>query len=378
VIFVFRSIVAGLAIAFVAVIAKPELLTGPAYGRRAAPASILSSPSMPAAATSYAQAVEAAAPAVVNIHTHKFVKQRSNPLLDDPLFRRFFGDNVTTDERPRETSLGSGVIVSRDGYVLTNHHVIDSADEIMVYLRDGSLVDATVIGSDLESDIAVLQLAPGNYAAIDIGNSDEVKIGDVVLAIGNPFGVGQTVTQGIISATGRNQGINRFQNFIQTDAAVNPGNSGGALVNARGELIGVNTAIVSKTGGSEGISFAVPANTAMKAINDLITTGVVVRGWLGIQVNELSAELAAQLGLPMPKGVMVERVQNGGPAHAAGILPGDVVTHIVGEPITDTSQAVNLISNFDPGTRIHLTIIRDGAPLTLHARVSERPRLAKR
>ena len=260
---------------------------------------------------SYAQAVEQAAPAVVNIYSSRIVERDQHPLMSDPFFQQFFdnqGDDATTHQRML-SSLGSGVIVSEDGYVLTNHHVINGADEIQVALRDGRETLAEVIGTDPESDLAVLRINLDDLPVIELTDSADVAVGDVALAIGNPFGVGQTVTMGIISATGRNHlGLNAYEDFIQTDAAINPGNSGGALVNPEGAMVGINTAIFSRSGGSQGIGFAIPANLAHSILDELVTQGRVIRGWLGIEAQALSRELAASFGLQTPQGVIVAGV----------------------------------------------------------------------
>ncbi len=358
--FVLRAAIAGLALAYLFLLLRPA--SGPtADGPRASP-------------DSYAGAVAAAAPAVVNIFTSKYITQRPTPLLDDPLFRRFFGPALTGPEKRLETSLGSGVIVRADGHILTNHHVIESADEIAVTLHDGRQVQAHVVGSDPESDVAVLRLANASYPAIALADSERIAVGDVVLAIGNPYGVGQTVTQGIVSATGRNRvGINTFENFIQTDAAVNPGNSGGALVNARGELVGINTAIVSHSGGSQGISFAIPARTAVQVMEQILETGQVRRGWLGIEVHDPPPALIDELGLNGSGAVIVERVLAGGPAHLAGVRAGDLISHILDAPVSDARTARDLIARVEPGTAIPIRLRRAGRALTVQVQVGQRP-----
>ena len=323
--------------------------------------------------------MDSAAPAVVNIYTSKYVTQRDHPLVADPLFQRFFGDAVSLPPKRLESNLGSGIIVSSDGLILTNYHVIFSADQIEVALKDGRSLHAELVGSDPESDLAVLRIAMGNYPTIPIGDSNAIRVGDIVLAIGNPFGVGQTVTQGIISATGRNRvGVNTFENFIQTDADINPGNSGGALINTRGELIGISSAIVSQDGGSQGISFAIPADAALDIMREIIDTGAVVRGWLGLEVRNLGPDMITQPGLHNGNGVVVERVVNTGPASVAGIRAGDAITHINGEGIIDSREAVDVISSFEPGTRIDLTLVRKSQVITIAVSVAERPRMGQR
>lgn len=281
---------------------------------------------------SYADAVTTAAPAVVNLYTTKVINKPNHPLFEDPQFRRFFGDNSPKQKR-MESSLGSGVIMSPEGYILTNNHVTSGADQIVVALKDGRETLARVIGSDPETDLAVLKIDLKNLPAITIGRSDSIRIGDVALAIGNPFGVGQTVTMGIISATGRNQlGLNNYEDFIQTDAAINPGNSGGALVDANGNLTGINTAIFSKSGGSQGIGFAIPVKLAMEVMKSIIEHGQVIRGWLGIEVQPLTQELAESFGLSGRPGIVVAGIFRDGPAQKAGLQLGDVILSIDGEP----------------------------------------------
>jgi serine protease DegS len=306
---------------------------------------------------SYADAVASAAPSVVNIFTAKITTESQALRFRDPLLQHLFGGMLPEQTRQRlDTSLGSGVIVSEDGYLLTNHHVIEGADEIKVVLANGKSVSVSIVGSDKEADVAVLKIDSDTpLQAIKIDTTGSQRVGDVVLAIGNPFGVGQTVTMGIISATGRSHlGINTFENFIQTDAAINPGNSGGALVNARGELIGINTAIFSKTGGSHGIGFAIPFDLAEGIMQQLITTGHVVRGWLGIQGQDVTEKLAEAFGLHNEEGILVTGVMENGPASSAGLRPGDVIIRINNTRIDNSQQLVQLIASQPPGT--HLTI----------------------
>jgi serine protease DegS len=322
---------------------------------------------------SYADAVNRAAPAVVNIYTRKQT-QRRHPLLDDPLFRHFFNNSDLPQQQRMQSALGSGVIVSTEGYLLTNNHVIDGAEEILVLLYDGREARATLIGSDPESDLAVLKIDLDSLTAIEIGSPTSARVGDVVLAIGNPFGVGQTVTQGIISATGRyGLGINTYENFIQTDAAINPGNSGGALVDARGDLLGINTAILDKTGYSVGISFAIPADSAMKSLADIIKYGSVVRGWLGLEAQQLTPALAQSFGLDSTNGVIITAVYNQGPAHLAGLTPGDVITHINNVSVGDGRQGMNQIAETAPGSTVTIRVVRSGQPLELEATIGVRP-----
>ena len=281
-VFVIQSVIIGLAAAFVVVYLRPDLLDSTRRGNFNLAGLQGSGPS------SYADAVRRSAPSVVNIHSAKHVGNPANPLLNDPVLQRYFGNQLQPQQRI-QTTLGSGVIVSSDGFILTNHHLIDGAEEILVAMSDGRIVQAKIVGTDPDTDLALLQLPLDGLPVIPMGMSNDLQVGDVVLAIGNPFGVGQTVTQGIVSATGRNQlGLTTFENFIQTDAAINPGNSGGALVNARGQLVGVNTAIFSRDGQSNGIGFAVPVNLARGVMNQLAENGRVIRGWLGGQIIFLS------------------------------------------------------------------------------------------
>ncbi len=323
---------------------------------------------------SYSGAVKQAAPAVVNIYTSKIVEQRNHPLLKDPTFRQYFGYNGAPRQQRMQSSLGSGVIVSTDGYVLTNNHVITGADEIKVALKDGRETIAKVVGTDPETDLAVLRIRLNELPVITISPSDRIEVGDVALAIGNPFGVGQTVTMGIISATGRDQlGINTFEDFIQTDAAINPGNSGGALVNPKGELLGINTAIFSKSGGSQGIGFAIPSNLARKIMVDIIREGSVVRGWLGVEVQELTPQLARSFNFKNSRGIVIAGLLRNGPAHIAGMQPGDIVTEVEGIPVQNGRITMNQIAQKRPGDRIKITVFRTGKLVDLTAEVGRRP-----
>ena len=322
---------------------------------------------------SYAEAVGFAAPAVANLYTTKVVNKSANPLFDDPMFRRFFGDNLPKQRR-MESSLGSAVIMSPEGYLLTNNHVTAGADQIVVALKDGRETLARVIGSDPETDLAVLKIDIDNLPAITLGRSDQIKIGDVTLAIGNPFGVGQTVTMGIISATGRNQlGLNTYEDFIQTDAAINPGNSGGALVDAHGNLIGINTAIFSKSGGSQGIGFAIPVKLATEVMKAIIEHGQVIRGWLGIEVQPLTPELAESFDLQGRAGILVAGIYRDGPAQKAGLQPGDLILNIAGETATDGRRSMNQVAQTKPGDTIVIEVLRNGETLKLRAEIGVRP-----
>ena len=376
-VFIFKSVVFGLAAAFIILILRPDLL---GQGRPVVelneaepPARFNLSNNLTSGVVSYADAVDLAAPAVVNIYTTKLITERANPLFNDPFFRYFFGDQLAPRQR-LESSLGSGVIVSDNGYILTNNHVVEGADEIQVALRDGHSAEATIVGTDPESDLAVLKVNLEKLPAITIGQSDEARVGDVVLAIGNPFGVGQTVTMGIISAMGRNTvGINTYENFIQTDAAINPGNSGGALINPYGQLIGINTAIFSKSGGYQGIGFAIPGKFAIEVMQQLIQHGRVIRGWLGIEVQDITPALAESFHLQNTQGVIVAGILRNGPAAQAGLRPGDVIKKINDNEINDTKQVMNTIANIKPDAKITIDIMRQGKAITLEGTVGQRP-----
>ncbi|KAF2408194.1 Do family serine endopeptidase AlgW [Pseudomonas antarctica] len=321
----------------------------------------------------YADAVVIAAPAVVNLYTTKVINKPAHPLFEDPQFRRYFGDNGPKQRR-MESSLGSGVIMSPEGYILTNNHVTTGADQIVVALRDGRETLARVVGSDPETDLAVLKIDLKNLPSITIGRSEGLRVGDVALAIGNPFGVGQTVTMGIISATGRNQlGLNSYEDFIQTDAAINPGNSGGALVDANGNLTGINTAIFSKSGGSQGIGFAIPVKLAMEVMKSIIEHGQVIRGWLGIEVQPLTKELAESFGLTGRPGIVVAGIFRDGPAQKAGLQLGDVILSIDGEPAGDGRKSMNQVARIKPTDKVTILVMRNGKEIKLSAEIGLRP-----
>jgi Do/DeqQ family serine protease len=364
---------------FVVTTLKPEWLGRSASGPQVVELRQASSSSLlPARATSYSDAVRKAVPAVVNIFTSKEIKSQRHPFLDDPLFRHFFGDRLE-EEPQRALSLGSGVIVSSKGYILTNHHVVEAADEIEVALVDGKKLKARAVGSDPETDIAVLQVEGGPVPAITFGDTDALRVGDVVLAIGNPFGVGQTVTMGIVSALGRNQlGINTFENFIQTDAAINPGNSGGALIDTAGNLVGINTAIFSRSGGSMGIGFAIPASSAKQVMEQIIETGSVTRGWIGVEAQEITPEIAESFRLPSTNGVLIAGVLRGGPAEKAGLKPGDILVAIEGRPVKDPNSMLNLVAALVPGKPAALRYRRDNKDVDVQVAVGKRPTQQRR
>src|SRR5262245_59012331 len=323
---------------------------------------------------SYHEAVSRAAPSVVNIFTSKEIRSPRHPLLNDPIFRRFFGEQMPEDAQ-RASSLGSGVIVSTSGYVLTNHHVVEAADEIEVALADGKKLLAKVVGNDPETDLAVLRVNADGLPAITFGSSDALKVGDVVLAIGNPFGVGQTVTGGIVSAPGRTGlGINTFENFIQTDAAINPGNSGGALIEAGGNLVGINTAIFSPSGGSMGIGFAIPVSTAKVVLEQIIKNGAVTRGWIGVEVQEITPQIAESFKLQTTRGALIANVLRGGPADKAGVKPGDVLTEVEGKPVADPTSMLNLVAALAPGKPATVKLKRNGNDVDATITVGRRPK----
>ena len=318
---------------------------------------------------SMSPAAKSAAPAVVSIATTQ--ARTSHPLANDPWFRFFYGDRE--DDSP-QMGLGSGVIVSPEGYILTNNHVVEGAQEIEVTLSDSRRTTAKVIGTDPDTDLAVLRITLDRLPVIAMGNSDTVQVGDKVLAIGNPFGVGQTVTGGIISALGRNQlGINTFENFIQTDAAINPGNSGGALVDVNGSLLGINTAIYSRSGGNMGIGFAIPVNTARQVLDGLVRNGQVTRGWIGVEPLELNSDLAETFGIQQTEGVIITGVLQNGPAFKAGLKPGDVLLAVGEKDVRNVSELLTLIAAQTPGTAVKMRIKRRNADMTLEVTPAQRP-----
>lgn len=357
-----------LAAYFVMLTLKPHWITGPGSSG----VSLLQAPPSPAGSVppgSFRVAAQKASAAVVSISTSKAPK--NHPNSNDPWFRFFFGEQ---DNEP-QVGLGSGVIVSPNGYILTNNHVIEGADDIAVLLNDSRQTRAKVIGTDPDSDLAVLKIELDKLPVIVLGNSDALQVGDKVLAIGNPFGVGQTVTGGIISALGRNQlGINTFENFIQTDAAINPGNSGGALVDTHGNLLGINTAIYSRSGGSMGIGFAIPVNTAKQVLESLVKDGRVTRGWIGVEPSDLTPELAQSFGLKTDQGVIITGVLQNGPAAQAGIRPGDVITQVAGKPVYNVSELLTGVAALPPGSPAVFSVLRQNNRLELNVTPGVRPR----
>ena len=363
-----------LAIFFVVSTLRPELLPWKPRGeivtvKEAAPIVETERPD------SYSKAAEIAMPSVVNIFTRKEIKEEpAHPLLNDPMFRRFFGEQFESRTR-RTSSLGSGVIVSPNGYILTNHHVVEAADEVEVALIDGRKAKASVIGSDPETDLAVLKIKLKELPAITFGQSQQVKVGDVVLAVGNPFGVGQSVTMGIVSAMSRSRvGINTFEDFIQIDAAINPGNSGGALTDTSGNLIGINTAIYSSSGGSLGIGFAIPIHVAKQIMEQIIQSGSVIRGWLGVSMQDMTQDLAESFGLDNLMGSLVASVLNDGPADKAGIKPGDIIIAVEGKPVKNSSEMLNRVAALSPNDTVTVTVIRNKQEKAIQVKVGVRPK----
>jgi len=386
-----QAVTVAVALLFVLTTLKPQWLPGFAPGAAAArPAPTLAiietaaQPASGAAALAYLQgalpgyalAAKQAAPAVVSIVASKMAAR--NPHADDPAFRFFFGEGGAQQRQQPQTGLGSGVIVSPEGYLLTNNHVIEGADEIEVQLADGRQARARLIGTDPETDLAVLKIDAGRLPVITFGNIALLQVGDAVLAIGNPFGVGQTVTSGIVSALGRNRlGLSTFENFIQTDAAINPGNSGGALVDAAGNLVGINTAIFSRSGGSMGIGFAIPVDTARQVMESLVRDGQVTRGWIGVETRELTADFAESFGLPIKTGVLVTGVLQNGPASQGGMRPGDVVLRIGSAPVANSAQLLAAVAALVPQSQAVVGVQRGDKAMDLTLTVAQRPAVAK-
>lgn len=379
-----QSVTVLLAVAFVVNTLKPEWVQRLAHQLRlegGAPAVLVATPSVPASGAigqlavgtnlGFSEAAKRASPTVVSVLTRNTAQDNRRV---DPWFRYFFGEQ---DNSP-QSGVGSGVIVTTDGYVLTNNHVIDRMDGIEVMLTDGRRASAKVVGADPDTDLAVLKLDLDKLPTVVFGDSDRLQVGDVVLAIGNPFGVGQTVTSGIVSALGRNQlGINTFENFIQTDAAINPGNSGGALVDTQGQLVGINSAIYSRSGGNMGIGFAIPAATARMVMDSLIRDGKVIRGWIGVEPRDLSPEIAETFNLSTKTGVLITGVLHDGPAARGGVRPGDVVVQIGPTPVNNTAQLLNAVAALKPEATVAVVVKRGNATLNLTVQVAQRPQVAR-
>jgi serine protease DegQ len=370
-----QAVTVALAVVFVLATLKPQWIAAPAGG---APVqlNIAQAPAVAAGASassspgSFAPAARRASPSVVSVVTSVAVDPKRKGTPSDPWFHRYFGD-----QEGQTGGTGSAVIVSADGYLLTNNHVVENAGQIEIGLADGRRVAAKVVGTDPDSDLAVLKVALDGLPAITFGDADGLQVGDVVLAIGNPFNVGQTVTSGIVSAVGRTGlGLNTFENFIQTDAAINPGNSGGALVDATGQLLGINTAIYSRSGGSMGIGFAIPVSTARQVMEGLITEGVVMRGWIGVQPSDLTADMAESFKLKVDHGVLITGVLQGGPASAAGMQPGDVVLKVGTVPVGSTAQLLNAVAALKPQSPAVITVQRGAHALDLTVQVAQRPK----
>ena len=368
-----QAVTLTLAAIFVVSLVKPDWLawrTQVVEVREAAPNAVLS-PAGGAARLSFSEAAKKATPSVVNISATRQVRRR-NPLLEDPAFQRFFGDRLNM---PPETqlSLGSGVNVSREGYILTNDHVVEGVTDIQVTLADGRTLAGKIVGTDPDTDLAVVRVPASGLTPITFGASEQATVGDIVLAIGDPFSVGQTVTMGIISATGREIGsASPFGSFIQTDAAINPGNSGGALVDTNGNLIGINTLIFSRSGGYQGIGFAIPVSLAKKVMEQIIETGSVTRGWFGVEVADISPELAESLGLKGTRGAIVGAIERGSPAERGGMKLGDVIVAVAGKPVTDVSTTLNSIAGVPPGKTVGVKVMRRNEELNLEVMVGKR------
>ena len=378
-----QSVTVGLAVVFVVSTLRPDWLPQRNEGQAVSSAGEPANPADPATGGSYREAAKRALPSVVHVYTTQKLVAPKHPLVDDPIFRHFFGDSPESEDQPNNSGLGSGVIVSTSGYVLTNYHVIEAAEQIEVSLNDGRNLKARLVGSDPETDLAVLQIEAETseelkLPAISLGQMDDVIVGDVVLAIGNPFGVGHTVTMGIVSALSRSHlGINTFENFIQTDAAINPGNSGGALVDTHGKLLGINTAIYSRSGGSLGIGFAIPISTARSVMEQIIQTGAVTRGWIGVEAQEITPELAESFELKDASGALIAGVQRGSPADASGIRPGDILLSVDGKPVKDPQVMLDLIAALKPGTGVPFKLLRQKGEFSTTIKIGKRPPLTR-
>ncbi len=376
-----QAVTVAVAAVFVVSTLKPQWIVALRNELPGSPSVVLQTATVPPLATAggarastvgFSEAAKRAAPTVVSVLTSTAAAR--HPRRNDPWFRYFFGDQ---EKGAPQSGIGSGVIVTQDGYVLTNNHVVERMDDIEVMLTDGRRAKAKVIGTDPESDLAVLKIDLDKLPTIAFGNSDTLQVGDAVLAIGNPFGVGQTVTSGIVSALGRNQlGINTFENFIQTDAAINPGNSGGALVDANGNLMGINSAIYSRSGGNMGIGFAIPVSTARQVMESLIHDGQVTRGWIGVEPRDLTPEIAETFNLPVRDGVLISGVLHNGPAAQGGIKPGDVVVQVAANKVANTSQLLNAVAGLKPGAVAAVLVQRGPKQVSVNVTVAQRPKAA--
>lgn len=366
----------GLALLFIINTLKPGLLPNAARNGVVTLYENLPGSNSSISSASFSSAAKKVMPAVVNIFTTSDMKNSNNAFMDDPRFRFFFGDQFEDNSPQQTSSLGSGVLVSHDGYILTNHHVVEAADQIEVALADGRKAKGHIIGSDPETDLAVIKIElDKNLPAITFGQSDEAQVGDIVLAVGNPFAVGQTVTMGIVSAVKRNHlGLNAFENFIQTDAAINPGNSGGALVDINGNLIGINSAIYSPNGGSLGIGFAIPVSTAKKVMEQIILTGSVTRGWIGVAVQEFTPELAESFKLGKVQGVLISEVVRGGPADKAKVKAGDILVSVDNKQLVDSSSMLETIATLQPGKMVALKLLRNQTEIIVQVKIGRRPK----
>ena len=377
-----QTVTVSLGVVFVVSTLRPDLLsfigrTGNTVTVREVSRATLVAPHIDGIA-SFSVASRKAMASVVNIFTSGEIRTPKTPFRSDPLFRRFFGEQPD-GEPQRASSLGSGVIVGAEGFIVTNHHVIENADQIEVSIADGRQLRAKVVGTDPDTDIAVLKVDAHDLPAITFSRPDSLTVGDVVLAIGNPFGVGQTVTMGIVSALGRSHlNISTFENFIQTDAAINPGNSGGALVDSNGNLVGINSAIFSPSGGSLGIGFAIPVSISRQVLDQIIATGSVTRGWIGVEVQDLTPDLADSFKLPDTNGTLIAGVQRDSPADHGGIRIGDILVGVDNKPVADSSSMLNLIAALQPGKPASLTMIRGGKRIEVRVNVGKRPRLPRR
>ena len=369
-----QAVTVTLAALFVVSLVKPDWLawrTQVVEVREAVPGATLAPVTSAAQLKlSFSEAARKATPSVVNISATRQVKRARNPILEDPAFQRFFGPVLPETQM----SLGSGVIVSREGYILTNDHVVEGVSDIQVTLADGRLMTGKIVGSDPETDLAVVRVPASGLTPITFGSSEQAKVGDIVLAIGDPFSVGQTVTMGIISATGREIGgpANPYSTFIQTDAAINPGNSGGALVDAGGNLIGINTLIFSRSGGYQGIGFAIPVALAKRVMEQIIETGTVTRGWFGVDVADISPELAESLGLKGTHGAIVGAIERGSPADRGGMKLGDVIVAVAGQKVPDVTSTLNAIASVAPGKSVPVRVLRGRQELSLDVVVGKR------